>query len=366
MRPVDDVAVQDTNPAEPVGPVPGTSPPHSALRDQLAAWQAAGVLDATTAARIEAFEAARPAAARLSGGISVGEVIAYIGSVVLLVGVGFLYGTQYAALGSAGRLILIGLVVAAGLAAGELVRRAGASGAARRARSAGWAVATLAAWAWFAEAFTDGHILTRPAQYSYPGAADDAGGAVMLAAIIGVVIGCALLWRAGAALIAFATAVLAFTFAGAADDYFQTTSNAWASESTWLLAAVTVALIGATLTPGTERRWSREVLRFATIIPPAFVALGFSNLSDGGALEVLAGFLALLAFGLAYVRSSAGYAIAGGIALFVVVNEVGFRHFAQSVGFPVVLIASGLTLFAVAGGLFGLLPRLRRSGRRPV
>jgi hypothetical protein len=365
MNPVDDVAMQDANPAPDAGPVPVTGPPLSALKDQLTAWQAAGVLDAATAARIEAFEAARPAAPRSSGGISVGEVIAYIGSVVLLVGVGFLYGTQYAALGSAGRLILIGVVVAAGLAAGELVRRAGAGGAARRARSAGWAVATLAAWAWFAEAFTDGHILTRPPQYAYPGTADDAGGAVMLAAIIGVVIGCALLWRAGAALIAFATAVLAFTFAGAADDYFQTTSNVWASESTWLVSAVAVALIGATLTPGSERRWSREVLRFATIVPPAFTALGWS-LSDGGSLEFLAGFLALLAFGLAYLRSSAGYAIAGGITLFVVVNEVGFRHFAQSVGFPVVLIASGLTLFAVAGGLFGLLPRLRRSSERPA
>jgi hypothetical protein len=332
----------------------------------LAAWQTAGILDATTAARIEAFEAARPAAPRASGGISVGEVIAYIGSVVLLVGVGFLYGTQYAALGSAGRLILIGLVVAAGLAAGELVRRAGASGPARRARSAGWAVATLAAAAWLAEAFTDGHILTRPSQYPYPGAADDAGGAIMLAAIFGFVIGCTLLWRAGAALVAFATAVLAFTFAGAANDYFQTMSNAWPSESTWLVAAAAVALIGESFTRGHERRWAREVLRFATIIPPAFVALGFSNVTDGGGLEFLAGFIALLAFGLAYVRSSAGYAIAGGITLFVVVNEVGFRHFAQSVGFPVVLIASGLTLFAVAGGLFGLLPRLRGSSRRPV
>jgi hypothetical protein len=132
------------------------------------------------------------------------------------------------------------------------------------------------------------------------------------------------------------------------------------------VSAIAVALIGETLTRGHERHWSREVLRFATIIPPAFAALALSGLQDGGALEFLAGFLALLAFGLAYMRSSAGYAIAGGITLFVVVNEVGFRHFAQSVGFPVVLIASGLTLFAVAGGLFGLLPRLRRSSERPV
>jgi hypothetical protein len=365
MDPVDDVAMQDTNAAERGGDVPASSPPPSPLSEQLRAWHAAGIVDASTVARIEAFEAMRPVALRTSGGISVGEVIAYIGSVVLLVGVGFLYGTQYAALGSAGRLILIGLVVAAGLAAGELVRRAGASGAARRARSAGWAVATLATGAWFAEAFTDGHILTRP-QYSYPGAPDDASGALMVAAIVGFALGCGLLWRAGAALIAFATAVLAFTFAGAADSYFQTTSSAWASELTWLVSAAAVALIGEALTRGHERRWSREVLRFATIIPPAFAALALSGLPDGGALEFLAGFLALLAFGLAYARSSAGYAIAGGIALFVVVNEVGFRHFAQSVGFPVVLIASGLTLFAVAGGLFGLLPRLRKSGQRPV
>jgi hypothetical protein len=226
-------------------------------------------------------------------------------------------------------------------------------------------VATLAAAAWFAEAFTDGHIFTRP-NYSYSGAPDDASGALMLAAILGFALGCTLLWRAGAALIAFASAVLAFTVAGAANDYFQTTSSAWSSESTWLVSAVAVAVVGETLSHGHERRWSREVLRFTTIIPPAFVALGFSSLSDGGALEGLAGFLALLAFGLAYLRSSAGYAIAGGIALFVVVNEVGFRHFAQSVGFPVVLIASGLTLFAVAGGLFGLLPRFRRSSERPV
>jgi hypothetical protein len=45
----------------------------------------------------------------------------------------------------------------------------------------------------------------------------------------------------------------------------------------------------------------------------------------------------------------------------VVVNEVGFRHFAQSVGFPVVLIASGVTLLALAAGLFRLRPVLARQ-----
>jgi uncharacterized membrane protein len=70
-----------------------------ALRDQLGAWQAAGIVDAETAARIEAFETSRSAAESSREGISAGEAIAYIGSVVLLVGVGFLYGSQYKAPG---------------------------------------------------------------------------------------------------------------------------------------------------------------------------------------------------------------------------------------------------------------------------
>jgi hypothetical protein len=139
------------------------------LRGRLAAWQAAGLVDAATAVRIEAFEAAQPPDQETSGRISASEVVAYIGSVILLVGVGFLYGTQYATLGPPGRLVVIGLVVAAGLAAGELVRRMGATGAARRARSAGWAIAALAAATWFAELFVDNQILTRPASYPYRG-----------------------------------------------------------------------------------------------------------------------------------------------------------------------------------------------------
>jgi hypothetical protein len=119
-------------------------------------------------------------------------------------------------------------------------------------------------------------------------------------------------------------------------------------------------VVSEVLTLGSERRWAREVLRFALVIVPTFTALGYSSALDAGSLEYFAGFVALAAFGMALLRGSAGYAIAGGIGLFVVVNEVGFRHFAQSVGFPVVLIVSGITLFGVAGGLFGLLPRLRR------
>ncbi len=71
----------------------------------------------------------------------------------------------------------------------------------------------------------------------------------------------------------------------------------------------------------------------ASAVPATFAALAFSNMSDGSSLEGFAGLMAVGAFGLALWRSSAGYAI-----------------------------ASGITLFLVAGGLVGFLQRLRRSG----
>jgi len=327
-----------------------------ALSDRLAAWQAAGIIDAPTASRIEAFEAQRPVADRPPG-ISVSEVIAYIGTVVLLVGVGFLYGTQYQNLGSAGRLTVIGLVVAAGLAAGELVRRIGATGAARRARAAGWTVAAIAAATWFAQAFVDAHILTQAPQYA--GESPDNSGAIMLGAGIGFVVAAVLLWLGGAGFIAFAAAVLAVTTVGAFDAY-QRTLPPNNLEFGWVFGGVVLAALAESVTRGHDRRWAREVLRFAAILPPAIAALVLSFNSGGEDLEMFAAVLALVAFGLALVRGSAGFAIAGGVALFIVVNEVGFRHFAQSLGFPVVLIVSGITLFAVAGGLVRLLPRLRR------
>ncbi len=343
-------------------PPQGTPPTNSGeerLRDQLAAWQAAGVIDAATAARIEAFEAGRPVTDRPTR-ISVSEVIAYIGTVVLLVGVGFLYGTQYANLGSGGRLVILGLVVAAGLAAGELVKRVGGTGAARRACAAGWTVAAVAAAVWFAQAFVDANVLTQASRYGYTDEPDTSG-SIMLGALIGAVIAAALLWRSGAALLAVVTAALAYTTAGYFDTYTRTLPSAGVL-LTWLVPAAVLAVLSETIAGGRERRWAREVLRFAVVVPPTTVALALSFNADGGNLEYFAAVFALAAFGLALARSSAGYAIAGGVALFIVVNEVGFRHFAQSLGFPVVLIVSGITLFAVAGGLVRLLPRLRRRG----
>jgi hypothetical protein len=329
----------------------------STLSERLTAWQAAGIIDGATATKIQDFEAARPLAER-SGGITVSEVVAYIGTVVLLVGVGFLYGTQYSNLGTAGRLVILGLVVAAGLAAGELVRRLGATAASRRARAAGWTVAAMAAGGWFTQAFIDGNLLTQSSQY---GGSPDTSGALMAGAAIGAAFALFLLWRAGAGLIAVAAAALTYLAAGALDAYMRIPEPTDSTELTWLVPGAVLAILAETVARPHERRWAREILRFASVVPPTIAALVFSNAGSTGDLEWFAGILAVGAFGLSLWRGSAGYAIAGGVALFIVVNEVGFRHFASSLGFPVVLIVSGITLFAVAAGLVRLLPRLRRS-----
>ena len=324
------------------------------IEDQLTAWQEAGLIDEATAHRIAAHEAGRSRAAENEDRIALGEIVAYVGSVVLLVGIGFLYGTEYVPLGSVGRLGLLGLVVVGCLTAGEVVQRAGATRAARRARAAGWAVGALGVAAWFGQAFVDWHVLTRPGPYA--SAPFDTSGAIMLATAIGLVASVALLSLSGAWLVALASAALAYSFGTAFASFAQVGGNAWAGELTWLVPGVALAALPETLLRDEEQRQAREVLRFVAVVPPVAAALVVSGAD--GTLELFAGLLSVAALGLAILRGSAGYALAGGVGLFVVVNEVGFRHFEQSLGFPVVLIASGITLLAVAAGLFRLLPRL--------
>ncbi|HZQ50152.1 MAG TPA: DUF2157 domain-containing protein [Candidatus Dormibacteraeota bacterium] len=331
------------------------------LAERLAAWREAGIVDADTVARISAFEDARPAAPRWAGGrVTVSEVVAYIGAVVLLVGIGFLYGTEYANLGSAGRLIILALVVIPGLAAGTLVERVGGSAAARRARAAGWGVASVAASAFLAQLFVDNNILTRPPQYDYEGASPDTSGSLMVAAALGAVMAAILLWRAGAALLALVTAAGLYTAAGFLDAYLRFSSPGWTAELTWIVPAAAILGLSETITRGIGRTWARELLRFMVILPLLIVTLVISNASQATGIELFAGFVAVAGFGLALTRSSAGYAIAAGIGLFIFVNEVGFRHFSNTLGFPVVLIISGIALFAIAAGLVGILRRLQK------
>src|SRR5260370_36567160 len=169
----------------------------------------------------------------------------------------------------------------------------------------------------------------------------------MLGSAFGFVIAAVLLWRAGAALLAVVTAALAYITAGWFDNYANYTQTLPSAGVlvTWLVPAVILAVLSEAVTRGHERLWAREVLRFAVAVPPTIVALFLSANAEGGAFEYFAAVFALAAFGLALARSIAGYATAGGGTLVTVLTEAGFRDFAQSLGFPVVLILSGVTLF---------------------
>ena len=126
-------------------------------------------------------------------------------------------------LGTAGRLIVLGLVVAGALSAGYLVRRRGLGAACERARSASWAVATFGLATWLAQVFIDTHVLAHPPLYAYAGSRDDPSGAIMLATGVAFLCGIGLLSRAGSGLLAFVCVTVLYACAVSFDTFFGST-----------------------------------------------------------------------------------------------------------------------------------------------
>ena len=332
------------------------------LTEDLRRWTEAGLLTSDQATAIAAHEMATgvsepPSTAPPRRSIGATEVVAYAGTVVILVGLSFLFGIQHDKLGPFGRLLILGLVVAAGMGTGFILGRGEERPSGRRARSAAFTIAVLATFGFLAEAFIDAHLLTR--QPLYAGTGGDDSGNVALAAAGAALTGLALLLRARAGLVAVALAGCVYACAGAVVA-FQRMQPGWTPEVVFLVGG-TVLVASAEFGSGPRRGWATEILRFLGILPPVLTAI-FMAYANGG-LEAFAAGLSVLAFVVSIPRGSGGYALAGGVSLFAVVLEVGFRHFAQTLGFPVVLIASGLILLAVAVGLVRLLPRLAGRGR---
>jgi len=133
----------------------------------------------------------------------------------------------------------------------------------------------------------------------------------------------------------------------------------WPTETVFLVAAV-LLLLAAEYGRSLRVLWATEVLAFAGGLAPmiaAFIAAGDGNLP----LELFGGLLAAAAFAAAVLRSSAGYAFAGGIGLFAFVLDIEFRYFRSSLGFAVSLVISGLALLGIALLLARIIPRLRRE-----
>jgi Predicted membrane protein (DUF2157) len=337
------------------------------LREQLERWVGAGLIEPAQAARIleheqRSGEAAAVAAEPRGLQVTATEVVAYLGSIVVLVGIGFLYGTQYQQLGSLGRDLILGLVALAGLGCGFFMELRSDRPAARRARSAGFFLGISAVFFLATQVLVDGRVLTKLHDYGGGYTSDDTSGDIMAGAAAAFLLAAGLLGRTRAALVALAFAALAYTAMGAFESWWHPSDNVWLAESGYLLVGALLLGSAEVLVGRSTRGWTPEILRFFAVNGTIVGALGLSG-QDAG-LEILAALIALAALGLAVPRRSVGLVISGGLGLFFVVVEIGFRHFAQTLGYPVVLIASGLVLLAIAAGMVRVLPRLRgRAGR---
>ncbi len=322
------------------------------LSEDLDRWLAAGLIDQERAGAIRAFEAQR-APRSDQGAISIVEVIAYAGAVLALAGIGVFYGTQYTALGSLGRLGLLVVVLAGSLLAGVLLGTQSDRAPLRRARSVGFTVTVLAAG-----------ILAAQVQIELQGgdlarlSSQAAGRLTLVAALVAMLAAGGFLRMTGATVLglAFAVAVLA---AVEALIQWQSLTGPAAITAAWA-AGGTLILAQAEWNRSLHRTWPAETSAAIGLAVPILAALVSSTNADQ-ALQAGAGIAALAGFAVAVWRSSGGYAVAGSIGLFATILDVEVRYFQSSVGFPVVLITSGLALLGIA---FLLARMLTRLGRR--
>jgi hypothetical protein len=323
------------------------------LQDALARWSEAGLIDNNKAAAIEAFETRhRDRSQDSAGGIqlSATEVVAYAGAVVVLAGVGFLLGTQGQQLGAPDRLMILGLLAAVSLAFGLLFRAGGP--AARRARASALTLGAVAAGFLVAEGSRDVRLFPS----DYPGQEGIVAGDAMLGSLVSAILSGFFLFRHRGALLSLAFSLSVFAFLGTLLSW-QHLQGRWLLIAMWAVAGG--LLIGLAELTNFQPGAAREILRFLGIFAPIVAAQQIAG-SDYLPLELVAGAVAVAAFGAAVRRASVGYAIAGGLGLFVFVLGIGLRHFSQSLGFPVVLIISGVALLALAFITTRLLPTLGR------
>ena len=131
--------------------------PPGQIHQLLEQWQREGLLDAATAVRIEAAEAAHTSSAapvqraapppRVTGRLLT-EALAYAGAALVMVAIGLLAGREWHRFGFATQVALLGAAALLMLVAGALVPDGG-RGAARRLRSVLWTVSTglaLSTW----------------------------------------------------------------------------------------------------------------------------------------------------------------------------------------------------------------------------
>jgi len=266
------------------------------LPERVERWRKAGLIDAAQAGRILEFEGRAPAE---RGGISVVEVIAYIGSLVVLAGLGFLYGSQFQLLGPSGRLTLVILVTVATLAIGLRIAAGQARPPLRRARAVALAVSVIAVdWLVIQLQYEQNpQVFSRDCCDAALQLFFNSSLAATLAAAI------FLTWT-GTGLLAFVFAVYADSSTGLFLS-FQHGSPGWPAEVPWLVD-VAVVLLAAERARSRRRRWAAEVLAYAASATLALSLISIGNASGRLEMELLGGVAGLAALAAAIWRSSPG------------------------------------------------------------
>jgi hypothetical protein len=284
------------------------------------------------------------------GSITATEVITYAGALVVLVGLGILLSTEYEQLSAVGRLGIPGLVAIAALLATRAI-----PGERARARRAQTSLATLAV---IAIAFFAGQLQAEILGGPGLRITQLIGYRIILgAALVAALVAALFLIRLRAGLLA---AVLSLSLLVAAFMTLNTQPipRGWPVEALFL--APGALLVGAAEYGRRQRVvWATEVLAFSgasMAIVTAFFTADNGNLP----LQIFGALLALAAFAASVYRSSAGYAIAGGLGLLAFVIDINARYFGSRLWFTVSLVIAGLVLLGIALLLARLLPRLRR------
>ncbi len=336
------------------------------LDKALARWRQAGLIDEPSEAAIRDFEGRQlgptPAMAPRGRVFSSSEIVAYIGSIMGVVGIGFLIGSQGRVLGATGRTAIFAVVAMIAMIMGFGAARISSKAPALRARSSALALGSIASGLLIVELIHD-HL---PHFTSGPLSAPIAPIEITMGALSVALLALAFLLVTRSGLLAGLVVLATCLAAGASLDWIRPQQD-WQVELVWLVAGA-VLLSLAELFGRRTGPSGRELLRFVGLLAPTWSALAISSGLIGASqgvhgFEALAIGLGLAGFAASVPRSSAGYAIAGGLALFSSVVDIGARYFGSSLGFGLVLIICGVVLLAIGLALSRFVPWLLK---RPI
>lgn len=271
-------------------------------------------------------------------------MLLYLGVAVLAVGVFALVAQGWSDLGSAARLIVVGVPALVMLGAGALMRAATEPGIRRGGQLAWFATVPLLA----------GALAVYLVEYEPAGFTTDDDRAILLTVALFAFALALLLWAA-------MPSVLQVVALGGATYFLSMAIGAWPDEFSSSLAGITMVVAAAAALALAESNIlaPRDAARLIFGLVAAFGAYVPGFREGGTPWELFAFIVAVALLGLGIRRSSFLYVLSGVGLLFLALVRTIFQNFSDQVGAPVALIISGALLIAAVLLLARLAPRLR-------